>query len=240
MNAMKTKSRWEIAQQYEKEWWDTRREHIDCDFYRAYAQELERQLAGILAIQEETPILEIGSGAAGIITFLPSEIKCAIDPLEYFYGSVPGFVKARDSRVEYHTAKAEALPFENNRFRMIIMDNVLDHCDDLNSIFAEMSRVLQGAGIVYLRLNVYTFWGKFVRKLVEKLKIDPGHPYTFTIRSLRSIVEDHQFDMIKMEEPGFWRTWRKELRSLKPKEWLKAVTFSTPNKVTFILRLVER
>lgn len=234
MSPTKTQ-RWEIAQKYEKDWWEARKDQIDCEFYEAYAHELVKQLEGILKIEKGTPILEIGSGAAGIITFLQGNQRYGIDPLEYFYSSVENFKKFRDPNVKYQTAKAEELPFENNKFQLIIIDNVLDHCDDIERVFKEMRRVLQENGKVYLRLNIYTYWGKIVRFLADKLKIDPGHPYTFARKSIFAIFKNSDFNILKIEERGYWQTWTQEIKSGKLKELLKAVTFSSPNKTAYIL-----
>ena len=99
-----------------------------------------------------------------------------------------------------------------------------------------MQRVLRDQGKLYLRLNIYTFWGKLIRLLVEKLKIDPGHPYTFTRKSINSYFKKYEFELLKFEENGFFKTWIKEVKSVKIKELLKAMTFSTPDKALFILK----
>lgn len=232
---MMNRKRWSIAQRYEKEWWETRQEQVDFDFYREYAKELLEQTRGFIEMSAATAILEIGSGAGGIITFLPSDDRHAIDPLEDFYTSVLGFQAQRDHNVIYQKAKAEHLPYENQRFDLIICDNVLDHCDDVGMVFKEMCRVLRDDGKVYLRLNLYGFWGKFIRLLVEVFKIDPGHPYTFTGRSMRRYFRDHGLIVLKTEAKGFWKTWLKELKSGKIKEIFKAVSFSSPSKTMFLL-----
>lgn len=231
-----SKNRWQAAQNYEKAWWERRKHLVQFDFYRAYAEELLEQTHGIFTIRPDTAILEIGSGAGGIVTFLHSDDRCAIDPLEDFYAAVPDFSRQRDPDVVYQTAKAEDLPFEEQRFDLIICDNVLDHCEDVNKVFSEMARVLREDGIIYLRVNLYTPWGKIVRAFVEKFRIDPGHPHTFTIKSIRAILKEAQFDIIKYKTTGFFRAWVKEITSGKIKEILKALSLSTQNKALFVLK----
>lgn len=231
--------RWTVAQSYEKGWWEARARQIDFGFYQNYAKELQECMRGILEIAPNTSILEIGSGAGGILTYLNSNDRSAIDPLDDFYASVPDFQQQRDQKVKYQTAKAENLPFEKKRFDFIICDNVLDHCENIDSIFSEMRRVLRDEGKLYLRLNIYTNWGKLIRWLVEKLKIDPGHPHTFTRKSIDSHFKKYQFELLKTEENGFFTTWIKETKSGKIKELLKAMTFSTPNKALYILEKIE-
>jgi len=227
--------RWQSAQVYEKDWWGSHISTIEPDFYLAYAKDLLQELNGILTIKEDTAILEIGSGAAGIITHLESKSRNAIDPLEDFYSSVPKFKEFRDEKVNYHQGKAEKLPFEKNQFELIIIDNVLDHCADILAVFQEANRVLKTGGIVYLRLNVYTRWGRLVRKIVEVLQIDPGHPHTFIRTSLLNQLRQFGFNVLKEKRQGFWNTWIAELKTIKIKELLKALSFSSPNKTMFVL-----
>jgi ubiquinone/menaquinone biosynthesis C-methylase UbiE len=228
--------RWDVAQQYEKSWWNERREAVDFEFYKNFAEDLVEQTRTYIKISPETSILEIGSGAGGILTYLNSKDRNAIDPLEDYYTSVPEFVKQRDKNVQYQKAKAEELPFDDDRFDFIICDNVLDHCDDVDAVFHEIHRVLHDGGIVYLRLHVYHAWGKLIRSMVELLGIDPGHPYTFTPGSTQEALESNKFIILKRSGKNFIQSWMKSLRSRSIKELLKAVTFSTPSKPLYILR----
>ncbi|HPI74922.1 MAG TPA: class I SAM-dependent methyltransferase [bacterium] len=232
--------RWRLAQKYEKEWWASRQDHIDFDFYRHYAADLVNQMEPFLAIGPGTSVLEIGSGAGGIITFLNASERQAIDPLEDFYASVPAFQAQRDPRVLYQKAKAERLPFEDNRFDLVICDNVLDHCDDVQAALKEMRRVLTEDGKIYLRVNIYTAWGKIIRLLAETLQIDPGHPHTFTTTSLNKYFNRCGLQVVKSAANGFFTSWIKELRSGAVKEWLKALTFSSPNKTMFLLAHADK
>lgn len=236
---MPKENRWNIAQNYEKAWWEQRQDLVDFDFYRAYARELIEKTKEVITIQPTTAILEIGSGAGGILTFLDSNDRHAIDPLESFYGSVPTFHQQRDPGVHYKTAQAEDLPYEENRFDLVICDNVLDHCENVQQVFAEIRRVMRPKSVLYLRVNLYTTWGKFVRLIVEKLKIDPGHPYTFTRHSIQDYFDNQNLHVIRHEEFGFFNAWVKEIKSFKPKEMIKALTFSSPNKSLYVLKRVE-
>lgn len=232
-------TRWEKAQTYEKAWWQERIDHVDPAFYRTYAATLLEEIKPYLEVSADTHILEIGSGAAGIITFLESEHKAAVDPLEHFYGTVEAFTEARDPRVRYATAKGEALPFEARQFDLVIIDNVLDHCEDPRQVFAEMKRVLKPGGMVYLRLNLYHAWGKFIRSLVELLQIDEGHPYTFTSAQLQKLIERSGFQVLRVRRASFAKTWLKELTSGQLKDLAKALTFATRSKTLFLLQKPE-
>lgn len=231
----KTELRWQTAQAYEKQWWQHRADNMDLEFYEAYAQDLIDELDGIFEIGGNTVILEIGSGAAGILTFLESEHRYAIDPLEQFFSTIPNFIRSRDKVVKYFAGKSENLPFRGNRFDFIIIDNVLDHCENVHLVLSEMSRVLKPNGCVYLRLNTYSLWGKFVRYLIELFQIDRGHPHTFTKKALRKIFVKSMFKACKCKPQGYFYCWLKALKSREPKQLAKAVTFTTSDKTMYIL-----
>lgn len=228
--------RWNIAQKYEKNWWNSKREGISITFYKNFAKDLKDILTGILEIKKDTSILEIGSGASGTITFIDSENKYAIDPLEYYYSTVKEFTKDRDPRVHYFTAKGEALPFDSEMFDLIIIDNVLDHCSDPEKVIFEMKRVLKSAGVIYFRQNTYHYWGVFVRFIMEKIIFDKGHPFTFSKTHLKKLFNRFNFTIVRFSHNGYIETWKKEFLSFKPKELAKAFLFATRDKTVYLLK----
>lgn len=234
---MKRSDRWSQAQSYEKKWWDDRVSEIDFDFYKAFSEELVLFLGNDLKINEGTKILEIGSGAGGIITFLKqSKHRFAIDPLEKFYSSQPHFVNQRDKEVIYLEEKGEALSFEDDTFDFIIMDNVLDHCESPIQVFSEVNRVLKKGGYIYFKQNTYNIWGKFVRRIMELFVIDKGHPFTFRKSDIKKIVKENEFYVVKKSNTGYFKTWEKELKSAGLKNKVKALLFVTRDKVTCLLK----
>jgi len=232
---MKT-NRWNLAQMYEKNWWNNKKEGISIVFYKNFAEVLSKDLTGVLEIKQNTYVLEIGSGAAGTITYVESEKKYAIDPLEYYYSTVIEFTRDRDQRVNYYTGKGEDLPFESAKFDLIILDNVLDHCSDPDKVFYEMERVLKSGGILYFRQNTYHFWGVIIRTLLEKIMFDKGHPFTFSKKHLEKLFPQFHFRVLKFSSNGYFETWKKEFFSFKPKELAKAMLFATRDKTLYILK----
>ena len=229
--------RWKIAQDYEKDWWQTRSESVSFEFYKKFAEELVLLTRKTFEINKDTFILEIGSGAGGILTYLNhSNNRFAIDPLENFYSSVSNFVSQRDESVKYYSAKGESIPFENNMFDLIIMDNVLDHCDDPNKVVDETFRVLKKGGFIYFKQNTYHFWGKLFRLIMEKFTIDKGHPYTFSKNDLKYLVGSKQLTVIEYVREGYFATWKNEIRTFSIKNIIKALLFVTRDKVTYLLQ----
>lgn len=228
--------RWKKAQGYEQHWWDHRKNALDLDFYRYFADDLIQQFDGILEINKATKILEIGSGAAGIVTFLKSDHRYAVDPLESFYATIPQFASFRDPAVKYFTAKGEALHFESNFFDLVIMDNVLDHCDDPDAVVKEMLRVMKPGGLVFFRQNIYHWWGKFIRQLMEMAEIDKGHPHTFTFSSLLNLLNANDVSIIRIRRSGYFQRWKRELFAGTKNDLIKALLLVNRDRVLYLLK----
>lgn len=234
---MVAEERWKIAQSYEKNWWNEKANLVDFEFYKNYSNDLKNFINQHFIIDQQTKILEVGSGAGGIITFLTeSENRYAIDPLEDFYSSVPNFNKQRDSQVHYQTAIGENLPFEDEYFDFIIMDNVLDHCDNPAKVMEEVRRTLKSNSFIYFKQNSYHFWGKFIRWVMEFFLIDKGHPFTFSLSQINQMIKKNNFQIVKKTSIGYLPTWKNEISSKSLKDKLKALLLVTRNKRIFLLR----
>lgn len=229
-------ARWVKAQEYERNWWERQQMELDLTIYEFYADDIQRFLDGILQINKDTSILEIGSGPVGILTFLKSDHRYAVDPLEHYYATVPRFTEFRDARVQYYSAKGEQLPFADSMFDFVIMDNVLDHCDDPGKVMAETTRVLRKGGILFFRQNVYHPWGKLVRSVMELLEIDKGHPFTYTIRAVRALLHHQKLEILKTRRTGYFQRWKKELLSGKKNDLIKALLLVNRDRAVFVLR----
>lgn len=165
-----SKPRWAIAQHYEKDWWSKRITSLDLEFYERFAKELLDFSNGHFTIKERTKILEIGSGACGILTHIKNtNYRFAVDPLESFYSTIKNFIEHSYKSIKYLSAMGEALPLKSNSIDLVKVDNVLDHCDDPNLVLKEIKRVIKNDGYIYLKQNTYHFWGKFIRFLMEKI-----------------------------------------------------------------------
>lgn len=230
------KERWELAQEYELNWWKDKADKVDLEFYERFANDITNEISSYYKITTDSRILEIGSGAAGTITYFDSNFKYAIDPLEDFYVTIKSYRAIRDSRVIYKNAMAENLPFESDFFDLIVIDNVLDHCQNPEAVLSEMNRVLKTGGIVYFRQNTYHCWGKFIRTVMEFLKIDAGHPHTFRTSYLHKAFKKSRLSVMSFKGTGYLKTWLKEIRSKRILDKVKAVLLATRNKTTFILK----
>jgi SAM-dependent methyltransferase len=229
-----TDERWRAAQRYEQEWW--KNHPPDPEFYIEFAEEVTRELSPFIVLSPNHFVLEVGSGAAGIITGLDGAHRYALDPLEDYYCMVESFRQFRDPAVHYACARGEALPYSDGMFDLVISDNVLDHCELPAKVLSEIHRVLKPGGIVYLRLNVYLQWGRFVRMMAERLQIDAGHPHTFTRPMLHTAILGAGFEILDVHARSYRKEWFRDVTSGSAKGVMKALAFATRSSTVHILR----
>lgn len=231
---MKDKNkRWSLAQGYEKSWWKKKEESISANYFQNSADEISQKYNKIGKLDPDTKILEVGSGALGVISFIhESDSRFGIDPLEYYYSTVKKFVSQRDKSVNYATAKGENIPYENSFFDIIILDNVLDHCESPLLVINEIKRVSKPNTFIFFRQNTYNYYGKFMRFVMELFLIDKGHPFTFTKSQIKKLFS-RDFELIGFNRNGYFQTWKSEIQSKRLFDKIKAILFITRDKTTY-------
>lgn len=103
-------------------------------------------------IKKEAKVLEVGSGAHGLIFYFGSEHAVGVDPLAASYASL--FSKWQH-RVPTVAAFGEALPFPNSSFQVVLSHNVVDHAESPAGIVAEIARVMEPSGLLYFTVNIH-------------------------------------------------------------------------------------
>lgn len=97
-------------------------------------------------------VLEVGSGAHGIVFGRDATRAVGVDPLAVQYaGLFPGW----QPNAPTVAAVGERLPFGNATFDIVLCDNVVDHAARPAAIIAEMTRVLAPGGLLYFTVNVH-------------------------------------------------------------------------------------
>lgn len=78
-----------------------------------------------------------------------------------------------------------ALPFVDDTFSEILLDNVLEHATDTTGVLAEIHRVLRPGGIAYVYVPFYTAHGAYS---------DPTHRSFFTEQTFDYYSVDAKYD----------------------------------------------
>ena len=110
------------------------------------------KLAAVHPISDDARVLEVGSGAHGLIFFFDAAERVGVDPLADQYREL---FPVWQARVPTIAAFGERLPFEDSRFDLVLSDNVVDHAENPRRIIEEMARVLKPGGLLYFTVNIH-------------------------------------------------------------------------------------
>jgi len=103
-------------------------------------------------IPRDARIIEVGSGAHGLIFCFGGEHRVGVDPLAVAYGELfPGWQR----RAQTVAAAGESLPFVDQSFDVVLCDNVVDHAECPAQIVKELARILAPGGLLYFTVNVH-------------------------------------------------------------------------------------
>ena len=103
-------------------------------------------------IETDARVVEVGSGAHGLIFYFGSRLGIGVDPLAVSYGSLfPRWQRCAQTVA----AVGESLPFPDRSFDVVLCDNVVDHAESPRRIVSELARILVPGGLLYFTVNVH-------------------------------------------------------------------------------------
>ena len=118
----------------------------------AHSREVRGKLEAVRPISPDARVLEVGSGAHGIIFFFGAKDGVGVDPLADHYAEL--FPQWQD-KAKTIAAPGEKLPFDNSSFDVVLCDNVVDHAENPRRILEEIARVLAPGGMLYFEVNIH-------------------------------------------------------------------------------------
>lgn len=110
------------------------------------------RLERVRPVPEDARVVEVGSGAHGLVFFFASTRAVGVDPLAWQYASL---FPAWQRRVPTVAAAGERLPFPDASIDVALCDNVVDHAEDPARIVREIARVLAPGGLLYFTVNFH-------------------------------------------------------------------------------------
>ncbi len=125
-------------------------EMVRSNFVRS--QQVRQKIERIRPIAETDRLLEVGSGAHGLVFGIASGFGVGIDPLAVDYKRLFPKIQRTAPTV---AAIGEQLPFADASFDIVMSDNVIDHAARPLAIVDELTRVLRPGGTLYFTVNVH-------------------------------------------------------------------------------------
>jgi SAM-dependent methyltransferase len=228
---MVSRARWLAAQVYEREYWRRQAEEIasgampQYDWYQWRADQLVARLNRLQlsdATSGRARVIEVGCGPVGLAGFFPASERLLVDPLEDYYRHNEVLSKLRNPEAVYRAGGGEALPAEAGQYDLAVIENCIDHVRDADAVMRELVRVLRVGGLLYLTVNCRTPTGYWVHRMLSRLRLDPGHPHTFTPPKLRRMLEHFGFDVLDIEVGSYAEALKEDQNSASRKARLKA------------------
>jgi SAM-dependent methyltransferase len=103
-------------------------------------------------IEADARVIEVGSGAHGLIFHFGAQHGIGVDPLAVSYKS---FFPRWQNCAPTVAAVGESLPFQDRSFDVVLCDNVVDHAESPSGIVRELVRILKPGGLLYFTVNVH-------------------------------------------------------------------------------------
>ena len=121
------------------------------DHFHTGGLRASRELLELAQIRAEDRVLDIGAGLAGPARLLASMLGCRVDCLEMSSDFCAGAVLLNrltglDDRIEVHKGSALDLPFPDDSFDVVWMQNVGMNIPDKRKLYAGICRVLKPGG----------------------------------------------------------------------------------------------
>lgn len=113
---------------------------------------IRERIHAVHPFEEDARVIEVGSGAHGLIFYFGTKDGVGVDPLADHYAAL---FPAWQDRARTVAAYGERLPFPDGWFDIVLCDNVVDHAENPRRIVEEMARVLKPGGLLYFTVNIH-------------------------------------------------------------------------------------
>jgi len=133
----------------------------------------------------------------------------------------------------------EQIPCESSSFDLAIVDNCIDHVRDVTGVMREIARVLRPGGTLYLTVNCRTTWGFLVHRALSRLRIDAGHPHTFTPARLTTLVAGTPLGLRAVDVESATQARRADLESHDVKSRVKGLLGSSEFSALLVAERTE-
>jgi len=162
------------------------------DHFHTGGLRASRELLEVAKIGAADRVLDIGAGLGGSARLLASTMGCRVDCIEmspdYCAGAVLlNRLTGLENRIDVHQGSALDMPFSDDSFDVVWMQNVGMNIADKETLYGEISRVLKPGGR-------YAFQEMAAGKVLTSYfplpwASDPGDNFLVSAEEMRSILD---------------------------------------------------
>ncbi|KAB1065949.1 methyltransferase domain-containing protein [Salibacter halophilus] len=126
-------------------------ESPDEDIFTASARTVKKMTSLLPAIDENTKVLDMGSGYGGSARYLVSQFGCHVTCInlsdtENERNKVRTKEKGLEEYIDIHSDNFEKMPYDDESFDLIWMQDAILHSGNKEQVFKEIQRVLKPGG----------------------------------------------------------------------------------------------
>lgn len=170
-------------------------------------------------------VLDIGCGAAGKTLYYASkgaDVVYGIDPVEHYREEAQQLARQKglEERFRFVVGDAAHMPFDDNSFDTVIMNDAMEHVDRPRAVLMECNRVLKSSGRLYI--NFPPYYHPYGAHLSDAI----GIPWVHRFFSQRVLIDCYK-DLVKDLPDGQRRIDFRISRSSRGDEY-----FSYINRMT--------
>ena len=162
------------------------------DHFHTGGLRASRELLELAKIEAADRVLDIGSGLGGSARLLASTTGCRVDCIEMSSDYCAGAVLLNrltglEDRIDVHQGSALDMPFSDDSFDVVWMQNVGMNIEDKETLYSEISRVLKPGGR-------YAFQEMAAGKVPTSYfplpwASDPGDNFLVSAEEMRAILD---------------------------------------------------
>jgi ubiquinone/menaquinone biosynthesis C-methylase UbiE len=155
-------------------------------------------------IDSNARVLDFGCGTGAILTGLKGVNRSASYGVDVSENAI-GFAKAKFPDYNWLQVPIDsALPFDNNRFDVVLSSEVIEHVFDVDNYLRELHRVLKPGGILGLSCPFHGFLKDLLILLSGKFESHFHNPYDphirfYSMKSIRDALDKNSFQLIKKQ-----------------------------------------
>ena len=175
---------------------------VSIDFFYSGKKLIFRDIRNnILKYKKNGTLLDIGTGTGALLAFMKSDF--AVQGIEL---SPASSAFARTQGLDVVSMDIEHLNFEDKKFDVVTIIDVLEHLPDPSGVVDEIKRILKSTGLVYIKVPNYPMqaWKQDLLRVfgISKMGImqDYIHINHFTKKSLNLALVRSGFEVL---EEGF-------------------------------------
>lgn len=173
------------------------------DHFHTGGMQASLELQQLGNIQKEDRVLDIGAGLAGCARLLAATTGCQVDCIEMSVDYCRGAILLNqltnlEAQIKVHEGSALELPFADNSFDVVWMQNVGMNISDKPRLYQEIARVLKPGGrFVFQEVAAGSKNASYFPLPWASV---PAHNFLITAEAMHNLLHDYGFSQEKFED----------------------------------------